>query len=369
MPKPSHVFPTRSLASLLHRDGNNFDLIRLLAALSVMLGHAYGITGGGFDAAMVFTHRESLGSLAVFGFFLISGLLVTDSFARQHRDVGHFALMRVARIYPGAMTCALLIALIVGPLFTTLPLRDYFSGNALASWLARNLSLLGNLTYPPLPNVFCANRIACATNATAWTLPLELGCYVLVLLTGLAGATENRWKMSVLAALSSIGFSLMVAHPPAGMFRNFFILAPAYSFWPIPFFLLGMLLYAFKDRFELHVLPALILAAAYCAVRYTAHGGWLLYPAFAYVLLWVASLPCLRRLKLKHDYSYGIYLYGFVVQQAVADVWPHLRTWPSLLVSVPLTVFLATASWHFIERPCLDWARKRRAAIAPESAG
>ncbi|HEY2608222.1 MAG TPA: acyltransferase, partial [Paraburkholderia sp.] len=65
----------------------------------------------------------------------------------------------------------------------------------------------------------------------------------------------------------------------------------------------------------------------------------------------------LRRFVPRHDYSYGIYLYGFMVQQCVANIAPQLSHVMSLLVAVPLILVCAALSWHFVERPVLTWCR------------
>jgi peptidoglycan/LPS O-acetylase OafA/YrhL len=52
------------------------------------------------------------------------------------------------------------------------------------------------------------------------------------------------------------------------------------------------------------------------------------------------------------DYSYGIYLYGFAIQQTMMHFFPLARHWYlNVLVSVPIAVLVAAASWHFVERP------------------
>jgi peptidoglycan/LPS O-acetylase OafA/YrhL len=89
----------------------------------------------------------------------------------------------------------------------------------------------------------------------------------------------------------------------------------------------------------------------------------LFYLAFVYGVLWVGTTPLLRRFVPRHDYSYGIYLYGFMVQQCVANIAPQLSHVMSLLVAAPLILGCAALSWHFVERPVLTWCRGR---LAPQ---
>jgi peptidoglycan/LPS O-acetylase OafA/YrhL len=350
----------KTLSEALQRDGNNFDLIRLCAALAVMLAHSYGICGNSHELVFQFTHRESSGSMAVYAFFLISGLLVSASYARQSSSL-RFAGLRAARIWPGAMVCALFTALVMGPIFTSVSLADYFSSLTTYRWLAQNVSLVGSLG-GPLLGVFDRNRLGFIVNGSIWTLPIELECYAIVMIAGWLGLGANSRRGTLLVvAVASVLFWYFVKHPPVHItLGGFFIKGILYSFYPVPFFLLGMLLYPFRNRVILHWLPALSLLGIYVAFRFTAVGAILLYPAFAYGLLWLASIRSLRWLKPKYDYSYGIYLYGFVIQQTIVAVNPTLNNYVSLAIAIPITVVFAALSWHLVERPCLAWMHARR---------
>jgi peptidoglycan/LPS O-acetylase OafA/YrhL len=72
------------------------------------------------------------------------------------------------------------------------------------------------------------------------------------------------------------------------------------------------------------------------------------------------------------DYSYGIYLYGFPIQQTLVHLFPIFReAWPLLfLVGAPLTLAFAAVSWHFIEKPTLSLKRlvSRRSGVAKRPA-
>jgi peptidoglycan/LPS O-acetylase OafA/YrhL len=360
----------KTLSETLERGNNNFDVIRLCAALAVMVGHSYGICGGNDrELVLEFTHRESFGSMAVYAFFLISGLLVSASYAKQSSPL-RFVGLRAARIWPGAIACALFTALVVGPLFTSAPLADYFSSPTTYRWLAQNMSLVGSVG-ESLLGVFDKNRIGFMVNGAVTTLPIELECYAIVLIAGLLGLGPNsRRGTLIVVAVVSLIFAYFVKHPPVHItLGGFFAKRILYSFYPVPFFLLGMLLYSFRERLILHWLPALTLLGIYVAFRFTKVGEIILYPAFAYGLLWLASIRQLRWLKPKFDYSYGIYLYGFVIQQAVVAVNPTLNNYVSVAVAIPITVMLAALSWHIVERPCLARMHAWRYPATLETAG
>ena len=359
------------LSDTLSRGNNNFDLIRLMAALMVMLGHSYGIQGASIEPMFWFSHLESFGSLAVYAFFMISGMLVSASFANQSSAL-RFIGLRVLRIWPGAMVCAAFIALVVAPIFSGLPVRAYFSDARILHWLFHNAMLIDPVG-GPLPQLFAGNHLKSLVNATVWTLPVELKCYVIVLVAGLFGCIGSRWRTVAVVALAGVVFAMFANHPPKYFsLGSFFVLPLAYSFYPVPFFLLGMLLYAFRDRVLLDWRPVVALLAVYLVSRHSRFDPVLFYPAFIYGLLWLSSAKMLHRFAPKHDYSYGIYLYGFVVQQAVSSLHPAMNSYLSLVIAVPVTVVLAALSWHWVERPCLASFRRRNApasGIRAEASG
>ena len=53
------------------------------------------------------------------------------------------------------------------------------------------------------------------------------------------------------------------------------------------------------------------------------------------------------------DPSYGIYLLGCPIAQAVQGVWPDLPFVPSLLLAMALSAAAGYASWHAVEAPAL----------------
>jgi len=188
------------LSQTLVRGNNNFDLIRLIAALMVMLGHSYGIQAAKKEPVLWFTHLESFGSLAVYAFFMISGMLVSASFANQSSTF-RFIGLRVLRIWPGAMICAAFIVLVVGPVFSGLPLSAFLSDLQTWRWLFHN-ALLIDPVGGPLPQLFEANHLRSLVNATVWTLPVELKCYVIVLVAGLLGCIGSRRRTLAVVVLA-----------------------------------------------------------------------------------------------------------------------------------------------------------------------
>ena len=119
---------------LTHRT-NNFDFLRLLGALAVVLGHAYHLVGAGqYTPGMLGQPVQALGVII---FFSISGYLITASWSRS-RDVVSYTAARVLRIFPALVVVVVLSAYVLGPLVTTLPAGTYLSDPTTVDYL-RNI--------------------------------------------------------------------------------------------------------------------------------------------------------------------------------------------------------------------------------------
>jgi len=95
----------RTLATGLSDRRNNFDFIRLVAAIMVIFSHSWPLTEGSnrYEPLAVFTHNQiDFGSLAVYMFFIISGFLIAMSYDRT-RNLGRFVKARVLRIVPALL--------------------------------------------------------------------------------------------------------------------------------------------------------------------------------------------------------------------------------------------------------------------------
>ncbi|NML29813.1 acyltransferase family protein [Paraburkholderia antibiotica] len=357
----------KPLSHALSRNGNNFDLVRLMAAVAVVYGHSYLLQApdGTTDWVQNALGFDGFGALGVYAFFLLSGILVTASYDRQ-RSVPRFVALRIARLWPAVALGSVVTVFIVGPLFTTLPLREYFTTGLTWSNLD-NFSTIVLKSGWALPGVFEHNRFPVDVCAPLWTLPIEVRCYLIVIVTGLLGLLSSPRGALIAAALGFLAFALRLHLPPhlqIGV-RQFADTPGGYSFFPEPFFMLGIALYGWRARIRIGGLIALALAMVFLVFRDTAGAQPLFYLMFVYGVLWIGTTPLLRRFVPRHDYSYGIYLYGFMVQQCIAALAPQLSHVMSLVVAGPLILVCAALSWHYVERPVLTWCRAR---LAPQRA-
>ena len=353
------------LSEVLEDRSNNFDLIRLLAASLVIYGHSFFEAPGDSTPDLVqsaFGEAEYAGSVAVYAFFLISGLLITASM-EKHRSALAFVTLRFARIWPGFAVCAAVLLFAVVPLASGVaPLSRAWLKGASACWRIDALFFVRDAC-GGLPGTFPATPIPDVFGFSWWTLPAEVHCYAMVLGLGLlfrsrlsgTAAERRRFTLATLALLAA--FLLVTRHPPGGNapFHAEFSVMGGYSSYPVLFFFAGMLLYAFRRSVPVDGIAAAALAAVAFAVP---QPNLLVYPALAYGVLALAAARPLRRLKPRRDLSYGVYIYGAALQQVVGTVLPGRSALTNFAVSLPLALCVAFASWRLVEAPAMQLGRQ-----------
>jgi peptidoglycan/LPS O-acetylase OafA/YrhL len=340
------------LGALAHGRDNNFQLIRLLAASFVVLFHSYALTSRWTHEPLWQLAPElNFGALGVKIFFVISGFLVTQSWLAR-RQVVPFVAARALRIYP-ALVAATLFTIVLAGASTSLPWREYLAHPQTVDYAWR-VALGWEMVYR-LPGAFPANPFPHDVNGSLWTLPIELRLYVALLLAGVVGLLARRGAW--LAALCAMAVAF--AWQP-----DWFPLAPNDRVVRelALLFALGSLAYAWRDALPLSLAGA---AAAVLLIAVNPGGlprGALFAPLLAYVVLVAAYhprvvLPAANRIG---DYSYGLYVYSFPVQQTLMQRWPALEPAGLFALSLPAALAVAALSWHALERPALT--RKSRFA-------
>lgn len=353
------LFRGIQLSGALEPAKNNFDLLRICAAIAVLFGHSYWIqpAENPEEPILRFTELEYSGSLAVFAFFLISGILVSASFERQ-KSLERFMILRLTRIYPALVFCIIATTYVVYPAFSEVSFLNALFSQSSMTYLLTNIGLFFKTQWD-LPGLFEMNPVKGFVNGSLWTLPLELKCYMLVVAAGLCSCFTSKYRFVAFCTLIGVAFSYLVIHGSNIAFFESLTLRPiGYSFHPLVFFCAGMILYVFRNNISVNWAVGIALSLAYLAMKTTPLGSVLFYLAFVYVLLLIAVEPALLRFRPKHDYSYGVYLWGFLVQQVVASHYPHMNNLISLTISVPVTVGVAAISWHLVEKPSLYSVKK-----------
>jgi peptidoglycan/LPS O-acetylase OafA/YrhL len=335
--------------------GPGFDAMRLALALTIFVSHSFFVSQGD-DLHLWHSPLRPLLVALVPVFFAVSGFLVTGSAIRTG-SVRVFLTFRALRIVPALMTEVTLSALILGPLLTTVPLSDYFSSRIFLQYFG---NIIGWVHFF-LPGVFETNPMAGYVNVNLWTLRPEFYSYALMTALMLTGLVAKRRTLTICFVALSLALTIANFFDPS-LSEGMDTYRPNV---PIYFFLLGALAFHWRDRIVLDLkLFAAALALAYVAMRYPGYAYLAAFPA-VYCMIYLAMLPLPRLALLEMgDYSYGIYLYGFPIQQSLLFLFPVFRhSWPLLFcVAAPLTIAFAMLSWHWIERPAL----RLKHVIAPK---
>jgi len=356
-----------SLADWLAGRDNNFNLLRLTAASMVIYAHSHPFVQGFIDgrepdwrgdALYALTGLDS-GRIAVEVFRILSGFLVSQSLTHRASLVD-FYRARALRVQPALWVAVLFCAFVIGPAFTTLPLHDYFRDGELRHFLAFNLTLRNDPSQH-LPGLFAQNPYARVVNGSLWTLPWEVLMYVALATFGALGLLARRSFMLVATVAAYATFRVLVD-------------AFSYSDWRVvyplsfgSFFFFGTLLWLYRDRVRM---DGTLLAAAFVALLVAMgtmpqhEAGRVLYvPLLAYVVIGLALVPggFIRAYNRVGDYSYGIYIYGFAVQQTLIALFPKLGTYALTIASLLAVLIFAAPSWHLLEKRAL--ALKNRARL------
>lgn len=171
---------------------NNLNLLRVTAAFLVLASHSFAIvTGDAKHEPLRQTYGLTFGSISVDVFFIVSGLLVTQSIIKGGNAVV-FARARVLRIWPGLIVSLLLVSYVLGMIVTELPAHDYLLSTVPLRFIIEGLKL--SSTLPALPGVFTNNPFGDSINISLWTLPIEVRMYAYLLAAWLVSRIARRMK-------------------------------------------------------------------------------------------------------------------------------------------------------------------------------
>jgi peptidoglycan/LPS O-acetylase OafA/YrhL len=348
------------LSEMENGKANNLNLLRFLLASAVILSHCYLLLGlGNLEPMYALVGYTDLGRSAVFGFFFISGYLIVKSAFRWSGPEQYIA-SRVLRIFPGLAVVILLCAFVLGPLATTLPLREYLLSPVTYSFLTQ---IWMHHTQLSLPGVFSDGRTYSMVNGSLWTLPVEWTLYMLTMLVCLMA----RWR-SLATHLSARTWTVI-----------FVSLALTLQMMPLRWdlawgwskvFFMGAMCYLLRKWVPLSLPFAIFILCL--DVYLMQSGSKMSYHLFPYVLgyfvLTLGYHPAVHVAGFHRfgDYSYGLYIYAYPLQQFLVTRFHNPLAF--FAVVYPLTLLAAVCSWHFIEGPSLKLKYKIERTLKPETA-
>jgi peptidoglycan/LPS O-acetylase OafA/YrhL len=353
-----------TLAQAFDSRNNSIGFLRWLMAFLVIFSHAGPLGGfyGSEDLGTQISSEQSLGGVAVAGFFFFSGFLITKS--RMGRStIFRYFWRRGLRIFPAFWVALLVTAFVLAPIAfqvergtidgywnaTSDSPFTYFVNNMWLSLGQRNIAGMGSSI--PLGSILHSYD----WNGSAWTLLYEFRAYIMVGALGLFAIFAHRFVATIVGVgiiilnmmtWGGVG-NLPAFHPALQNPFNVMFFAP---------FALGMLFALWADKIPIDDRLA-VFAMIIALVTYDI-GGWNIYGqyGFCYVLMWFAvRVTKLSNWEKYGDFSYGIYIFAWPLMQFGAFFGLQNAGWLIYhVVIVAASHVMAFFSWHFIEKPAMS---------------
>jgi peptidoglycan/LPS O-acetylase OafA/YrhL len=324
----------------------------------VLFGHSFALSDvpNPIDplSALIWNYmpwKQTIQTMGVILFFGISGYLVTQSYMSKNH-VLKYLLARCIRIYPALFVAVSFCVIVIGWSHTTLATREYFHHPVTLQYWWVN-STLKSVRFV-LPGVFENQPVPFSVNGSLWTLPIELRLYLLVAVLGLLQVFRAVWLLNTIAA---VGVFLFLDFPEK--FPVMF--APTKPFLVVSF-VLGMVFCINRERIKPDLLLLSCLVICCVVARYNDSNGiydYLALLAFISSVFYLGihsgiHLPQLDRFG---DFSYGLYLYAFPIQQSIVAWLGYGKPWQVLGLSLSCTLLLAMLSWRYIESPLMGFGK------------
>jgi len=366
--KRSLVSASESLSNAFDPKRNAVAFLRFALAALVIISHCYPLGGFGKDPLEAITGgRQSLAALAVAMFFVLSGFLIARSGANS-LSVGRFVWHRVLRIFPGYWVCLIVCGFLIAPfvwrlqhgvflpLFSTPDAPQKFVWNNLLLFHHTERSIRGVMSIQPcsIGMLFGSNPHRYFVNGSLWTLPYEWFFYLCVASTVALRLASFRRRL--LLAVFTILWGLHVFNwfSPTNFWRCFPYACFAEFLRLSVYFTAGSLCYLYRQEIVFRPWLIMVAVAALVASPFTGCFGLITPIAIPYVFLWLACKLPFHQFDVRGDFSYGLYIYAFPLQQVLAMLKVQTGGFGLFAIwSLTLTAIFAVLSFRFVESPSL----------------
>jgi peptidoglycan/LPS O-acetylase OafA/YrhL len=334
---------------------NNFTLLRFSAAMTVLFAHSVAVLGLPPDSEFFFQRLGfSLGEMGLDMLFVTSGFLVTASLVVR-QDLIAYLWARILRVYPGMWVMLVLTVFVLAPALTSLPRGDYYASPLTWEYFRKCATLIGGVRYS-LPGVFETVPLKGEFNGSLWTMPVEVRMYLYLAAIWVALAVAPTLRLKAMRIVLPLSAAVLIA-----IVLSQRLTGGAYNGANIRvfMFLYGSSLFVWRDRIPIGpwllggILAALVLASFDKTIFFVVYAACL-----APLVLHLVYVPGgrIRAFNDWGDYSYGVYIYAFPVQQTLAFLFPAMTLPMMMGSSAFVSVAIAIVSWKLIEERAL--ARK-----------
>jgi peptidoglycan/LPS O-acetylase OafA/YrhL len=306
---------------------NNFTLLRFAAAMTVLFAHSVAVLGLPPEREFFFKRLGfSLGEMGLDMLFVTSGFLVTASLVVR-QDLIAYLWARILRVYPGLLVMLVLTVFVLAPALTTLPYGDYYASPMTWEYFRKCATLIGGVRYS-LPGVFDNVPLKGEFNGSLWTMPVEVRMYLYLAAIYVALAVVPALRLRAMRIVLPLSAAVLIA-----------------------------ILFVWRDRIPIGsrllvgLLAALVLASFDKTLFFVVYAACL-----APLVLHLVYVPGgrIRRFNDWGDYSYGVYIYAFPVQQTLAFFFPAMSLAGMMASSAVVSVAIAIVSWKLIEERALS---------------
>jgi peptidoglycan/LPS O-acetylase OafA/YrhL len=336
---------------------NNFNVMRLLAASAVLVSHSFTLSTGNQELEpFVRELGITLGTIAVDVFFVTSGFLVTGSLLSRNNIVEFFTA-RALRIYPALWVSQILTVVIVGFWFTSEKPSLFFSQWVTWHSFLKNCVLIRYIDFT-FPGAFqSVPFVSGGVNSSLWTLPMELRMYLCLGLGWLAlrllRKSDNRLFIVICTGAALVGLIGDMVH----------YIFPAEeavgvdAYWSLGgLFFAGATFRLLQSKIPVSkAIAAVMFAVLMLSMCDKFIFGVVYRITVAYLVVYLALVPSFRgnHYSPRGDYSYGIYIYAYPVQQAIATIVKGISPYQMIALAGLVTFSFAFLSWHCIEKHAL----------------
>lgn len=328
---------------------HNYDALRLWAAVAVIFSHGFLIAEGTEDREpLQMLTGEILGIYGVFTFFVLSGYLITQS-RRRSRSTLDFLWRRAVRIVPAYVVSVIVAVLVLSPPYADGGVRSFVAEPGTWRLIAQALCFELDVVYSERVVFYASTEsLGSVVNGVFWTIRVELALYVVVALLHLLRLL-NLYTALLIALASTIAFA--TRQYPSEWWPAFF---------GLPGFFAGAALEFAPERLRTSGRLALAFVACTIVAGVLGHVDRLFPLLAAQPLVWLgcARAPGLGNWARFGDLSYGVYVFGWPLQQVVrAFVGTGASGWTFFLWCLPPVLLTGWCSWRFVERPALRLKR------------